>query len=848
MKHAFLIGCGSYDDGDIASLRFAQKDVAAFRDVLAGSCGFSDGEITMLTSESADPRLLPTYNNILRETVRGPAHSGLQAAEQIIFFYSGHGFHSPSRNRDYLVPQDAISSALEDSCLPFDTLLTHLYRWGPRTLVLFLDACRAAVDGAKSIVVSEYEGISVSNITHHGMVIFSSCGPHEKSYESPQISHSIFTRALCAGLSDAGQCATVAELDAFLASAVPKLSEECGTPPQHPYSRAEPLAIQSTRLVSPAKELEWRNRVPGGSEVRRSRVPRSRIAAAEREFACALDFGTSYSLIWTLGENGEFVPIPSPSGKLTVPSVVGFHASFDYAVGWDAFTDPAILPENRFVNVKRLFSRGEGARVNGRAVSAEFLASTIIRSLRRNAEEFLGWDVDSALVAIPANFSIPQANALARACSLAGFRHTRMIGEPCAAALLLYGSTLHQETDGGDNCHILVLDLGGGTLDVSVLNVGMGVYEVVSVAGDDELGGVDYDSAIYDYASARLASWVGDAGLSLSEADRWRLRTEAERAKIALGSMAETSIIVPGIESAHGTLLDVSIPLSRQTLFEITRPLDQRIRDCIQLVLKRAEITPRDLRLVMLTGQGSKIAPVKAAILDVVGDVPLDDAFQENAVVRGLCQYTGVLSPLRGKGIEDLVLVDANYTAVGILGVEEVWTGSAITDTDCAVSAGPTENRHFVEILGQGRIIPTIQTASVTVRGPISSGLALEVVELSALPGRKPVRIATIPIAPGELSETFEIGIDCDSRRTIVLWIKLPRTREIRGYQINNLLLDPITSKPSSRYEQMPDGTTRNNFYGLDLRGYTIKPVQKLETEGGGGHGRGAGRSSAPLA
>lgn len=270
MNLAFLIGCKKYDDPDVGDLRYADIDAHSFAQTIASNCGFSDNEIRLLSSCQEHRHFHPTKSNIIRELSKGITLIGNSRIELIFFFFSGHGFHSKHDGRDYLVPQDAVISALEDTSIPFDSVLKYLKNCRAKNVVLFLDACRATVQGGKDIVIETLNKIDVKALFAEGMASFASCSPREKSYEADELQSGIFTYCLRQALSDVGKCKTIYELDSYLANSIPRACNLSHKPIQNPYTRVEPLSIKDVILVSDQKLNEWNLQTPIGKEIRAS--------------------------------------------------------------------------------------------------------------------------------------------------------------------------------------------------------------------------------------------------------------------------------------------------------------------------------------------------------------------------------------------------------------------------------------------------------------------------------------------------------------------------------------------------------------------------------------------------
>ena len=702
MKIAFIIGCSGYDDPDIANLKYSDNDASDFAQTIQKNCGFDEENIFLLSGNNPKRRFWPTKSNIIR-TLK-PRREQLPRLNTLWFFFSGHGLHSLRDRQDYLVPQDAAANELEDSSIPFEKLINYLKGWGAENTVIFLDACRAVVQGGKAITVEAWEEVDVKALHSHGMASFCSCSPHQRSYESDELKKGLFTHGLCEAISDVGKCRTLYELDNYLVKRVPALCRQHGKPIQNPYTKIEPIGILSVDIISERRINEWQSSVTIGKEIRSQLKPSSNFNVGSGQLMCAIDFGTSFSTVALLDKDTKVTLIPSSKGRTLVPSVVSFLPNLDYVVGWDALENARINPENTVFCVKRFLGQQKTFSIHGKSFSGEFIASLIIRSLKNSAEEFANTSIGEALVSAPANFNIAQTNALVRAFELAGFKIYRVIGEPCASTVAFYSGFRDELTENEKT--IVVLDLGGGTFDVSIMEVGHGVCETKAVVGDNELGGIDFDSAIFEYLTSTIRNRIPVPNYQFGEVDNAQVRAEAERVKVALGTRTETSVVMQNLEIENHDLLSLEITVDRDAFRKITSDLSLRCETCIQRAMKLAGLEPGSVDIVFLAGQGGKIFTVREIIEKLFPNVPIVNRFQETAVIQGLCAYTGVF-----RGLDPhLLLVDTNYCTIGIKCIDEKPLKSFRLfdpEAELLISGLEEENTSIGEILSLGTIIPT---------------------------------------------------------------------------------------------------------------------------------------------
>ncbi|GHJ46870.1 molecular chaperone DnaK [Catellatospora sp. TT07R-123] len=681
MNTAIVVGCSSYEDPDIAPLRFAARDAQAVAQVLRDGCDVPEQRLVLMHDQAGDPWLRPTKSNILRQLVRA---RDLTPDGILYFFFSGHGIQSRSGTQ-YLLPLDCVAEELEDTALPFDRIVQHLGRADAPHTVLMLDACRNVVEGGKS--AGGAGQVDIAALCPSGVVSLCSCQPGRVSYEAEALQSGIFSAALCEALSDVGRCRTVHELDTYLARRVPELAAAHGKPRQTPFSRVEPLGVQHLQLVSPARGGAWTAATPLGTEVRSRPVPQLLRLSAKP--VVAVDFGTSYSLVAALDDAGRPVVLPGPDNRLVVPSVVHFLPGSDYLVGTAAVEAERFRPEATIRHVKRRLGSDRGYAVDGRSVSPELVASLILRSLRRNAEEALGAPVTRCVASYPANFNRAQVAALHEAFRLAEWEVIRFVGEPNLAGIV---------TDAGEDDQILVVDLGGGTFDVALLEYEHGVAELKSSVGSQFIGGLDFDEALFDYAVDQLRGRHGYHNELTPEIEAL-IRQEAERAKRELGRQEAASLLLTDLPDGQQGYRDVSIGIDRPTFRLLTQHMSAGIRAKIREAL-RYTLPGEDKPVVFLAGQGGRIFTVGEILAElgldrVVGGSP------ETAVVRGGAVQAGILT---GQ-VNDLLILNLLHYDI-VVGCTK--TAHPDNDEDFAVVAvDPVRHRAHEKLVEAQTTIPT---------------------------------------------------------------------------------------------------------------------------------------------
>jgi len=441
--------------------------------------------------------------------------------DTLFFFFSGHGYHSTRDGNEYLLMSDSVADDLEATSISLQTIVARLQEWEPRHLVLFIDACRETIAGHKGPNTSAYSpAVDINALLPAGNITFSSCSQGQRSYEHPKLENGLFTAALREGLSSVGRCRTLHELNAYLSRRVPELCRAYGKPLQQPVARLEPAEVLGLEIISAQLRNIWRSNLDVRDERRLGAVPRSDVGGSTA--AIGVDFGTCNSLVARFVADGSIDLVRSPSGRKMVPSVVNFDRDLSYVVGWEALDADSTRPEGSVFYPKRWLGTPAQFEVYDKSLTPEFVCSLILRSLKRNTEEYLG-SVGSVVASYPASYSIAQSNALRTAFDLAGYDVARFVSEPAVSAYL--------PVPGGkpdDEATMLVVDLGGGTLDVSVVERGEGVEEIKSTSGDGYLGGLDYDDALVEYVRDRVCE-LAEVNPPLSPYVEAEIRRESAR-------------------------------------------------------------------------------------------------------------------------------------------------------------------------------------------------------------------------------------------------------------------------------------------------------------------------------
>ena len=468
------------------------------------------------------------------------------------------------------------------------------------------------------------------------------------------------------------------------------------------------------------------------------------------------DLGTTNSVVAVM-EGGEPVVISTAEGSRTMPSVVGFKQNGERLVGVTAKRQSVVNPDNTIYSIKRFMGHtvnevaNEVSRVGykvkagknnqavafipalGKELTPEEVSAMILQKLKADAEAYLGETVDQAVITVPAYFNDAQRTATKNAGEIAGLKVLRIINEPTAASLA-YG------LDKKANETILVFDLGGGTFDVSVLDVGEGVFEVRSTAGDSHLGGDDYDNKIVDWL---VSQFKKDQGVDLGK-DRaaiQRLREAAERAKIELSGQMSTQINLPYITAVDNEPKHMDYNLTRAKFEELTADLMERVKKPFNQALDDAKLKPGDINEVILVGGSTRMPQVQELVKKLTGKEPNRSVNPDEVVAVGAAIQAGVL----GGEVKNIVLLDVTPLSLGV----------------------ETQGGIFDKLIERNTTIPTKKSRVYTTAADNQPE-----VEIHILQGERPMardnksigrfHLAGIPPAPARVPQ-IEVTFDIDA-------------------------------------------------------------------------------------
>lgn len=367
-----------------------------------------------------------------------------------------------------------------------------------------------------------------------------------------------------------------------------------------------------------------------------------------------IDLGTTNSAVAVM-EGGEAVIIPNAEGNRTTPSVVAFTKEGERLVGETAKRQAITNPDRTVTSIKRQMGTDHTEQIGDKEYTPEEISAMILQKLKTDAESYLGESVDQAVITVPAYFTDAQRQATKDAGKIAGLDVKRIINEPTAADLS-YGI----DKDDGQQ-KIMVYDLGGGTFDVSILEVGDGVFEVLATRGNNQLGGDDFDQELIDYIAEEYKK---DTGIDLTEDSTalQRLKDAAEKAKKELSSTLTTNINLPFITAVDGVPQHLNMDVTRAKFEELTSHLVDDTIKPVREALNDADLAPADVDKVLLVGGSTRIPAVQEAVKDLIGKAPQKDINPDEAVALGAAIQGGVL----GGEVKDLLLLDVTPLSLGI--------------------------------------------------------------------------------------------------------------------------------------------------------------------------------------
>ena len=367
-----------------------------------------------------------------------------------------------------------------------------------------------------------------------------------------------------------------------------------------------------------------------------------------------IDLGTTNSCVAVM-EGGEAVVIPNAEGNRTTPSVVAFSKNGERLVGQIAKRQSVTNPDNTVISIKRKMGTADKVTIEGDKFTPQEISAMVLQKLKSDAENYLGQKVTQAVITVPAYFNDSQRQATKDAGKIAGLEVLRIINEPTAAALA-YG----MEKEDQDQ-KILIYDLGGGTFDVSILDIGDGVFEVLSTSGNTHLGGDDFDNAIMEYLVSEFKKSDG-IDLKTDKMAMQRLKEAAEKAKIELSGVQETQINLPFITADSTGPKHLDVKLTRSKFEELIHDLVEATAGPVNQALKDAGLSANDIHKILLVGGSTRVPAVQEVVKRITGKEPDKGINPDECVAIGAAIQGGVLSG----DVKDLVLLDVTPLSLGI--------------------------------------------------------------------------------------------------------------------------------------------------------------------------------------
>lgn len=457
---------------------------------------------------------------------------------------------------------------------------------------------------------------------------------------------------------------------------------------------------------------------------------------ANKEYTVGIDLGTTNSVIAWVKQDGGVEVIPNAEGNRTTPSIVSFSKTGEIVVGEPAKRQ-AILNADRTVrSIKRKMGSDYTIKIDEKDYTPQEISAYILKKMKADAEAYLGGKVTKAVITCPAYFNDAQRQATKEGGIIAGMEVLRIINEPTAAAVA-YGIDKKQ----GDR-KIIVYDLGGGTFDVSLLDIGDGVVEVLSTSGNNHLGGDDFDQLLIDYIAEDFRK-KNNVDLRKDKQAFQRLKDAAERAKIELSAKYETEISLPFITATADGPLHLEMKITRSTFESLIKDLVEGTREQIERAMSDAKVSPKEVDEILLVGGSTRIPMVQSFIKSIFGKEPNKNINPDEAVAVGAALQSGILA---GSVESDLVLVDVTPLTLGV----EVMGGLL----------EPIIERNSTVPVKRSKVFTTAADGQTEVEVAVYQGERSMAKDNMALGSFKLTGIAPAPRGIPQIEVTFDIDSD----------------------------------------------------------------------------------------
>jgi molecular chaperone DnaK len=476
--------------------------------------------------------------------------------------------------------------------------------------------------------------------------------------------------------------------------------------------------------------------------------------AIEVSKVVGIDLGTTNSVV-AIMEGGKPAVITNAEGNRITPSVVGFSKTGERLVGELAKRQAVSNPDRTIVSIKRKMGTAHKVAIDGKDYSPEEISAMILKKLKDDAERYLGSSVTQAVITVPAYFNDSQRQATKNAGTIAGLEVLRIINEPTASALA-YGLDKQEQM-----LKVLVFDLGGGTFDVSILEIGEGVFEVKATSGNTQLGGDDWDNVVIDYLAEEFKRMHG-IDLRKDNMARQRLKEASEKAKIELSMVFQTNINLPFITADQSGPKHLDMTITRAKFEEMTYFLVEKCQGPVRQAMEDAKLEPKDIDRILLVGGSTRMPMIIDYARKTFGKEPNKDINPDECVALGAAIQGGVLS---GE-VKDIVLVDVTPLTLGIETLGGVMT----------------------KLIGRNKAIPCQETQTFSTASDFQPAVEIHVLqgERAMAPDNKTLgkfTLAEIPPAPRGVPQ-IDVTFDIDSNGILNVTAKDKATGKSQKIQI----------------------------------------------------------------